>query len=214
MFIDRRGSVFIPMEVKRHLNLKATDALLVRVLGPTLLILPASYCLSWPADDAGRDARLRALLEDCWKGMVPGAGQVAPPGYVPVPKVPKEQIPEAEDTAALNLERQVYVNKKGFIQIPDEFKQLLGMRNGDPYLLEIRQRSGKPVLMISPVDHTVSMANYLERRRQQHMRDARQQEQRAALAAEVAQLEVMVRLLNDQKRDLKEQLDQLKEGLP
>lgn len=210
LFIDRRGSLFIPMDIKRHLGVEAVEALAVRVLGSALILVPAARTLTWPLEDAGRDQQLAALLNEAWEGKVP---TLTPSPFQAPFREPlvRYEIPEVGPTQTLDLEQMVYVNKKGFIQIPEEFKKLLGMRIGDPFMVQLKQQQGKPVLIILPVDHTVSISGYLHKKQQQHVREAALAERRALLAAEVAQLEARVQMLTMQKKELVQEINKTKE---
>lgn len=209
VMVDQRGSVFIPVPVKKYLGIGPGFGLVGRLLGSALVFIPFSTAAQWPQDTRQRDFNLSKLLNDAWNGAAP---PVSPPLFgstvlaAPVEEAPKPVFEEDDTGEAKQVIRElVYVNQKGFLTFPPAIKDLLGLTIGMPFMLEIRMRGADPVLVVEPVTKTGAINEHMERKRQEHLEEDR-------LRRSVQALEERIAKLKEEKTNLEQEVRAKKEA--
>lgn len=191
MMLDRRGSLFLPVPVKKYLGMQPGDGVTARLLGPAIVLVPFQLAASWPQEPRQREIALSKTLNDGWEGKAPA---VAPPLFGAAAGLavaaPQEPVFEEDETTAPKQEMKhlIYVNQKGFLTFPQEVKDLFGLNIGMPIMIEVRMKGHNPVLVIEPVTKAGTINDHLEKKKQEHLNDEKLRQTRDALRAEVEAL--------------------------
>lgn len=193
--VDRRGSLFIPMDIKRLSGVEAGKILCMRLVGDVMLLVPferfvqANLQPGTGKMDPQCDAVAAVALNESWNN---------PKLAVSPPVIALETASPVSGTKTVrHLRQSVEVNRKGFIPTPIEIKEALGLEIGDKVMIEVQVKDdNRPVIVIEPMNGAShSLAEHLEEKRQQY-------EQAEALEAKV-------RALQQAKKELFQEIHEL-----
>lgn len=205
--MDRRGSLFIPTQIKQGSGYQPGTIFFLRALGDALVLLPMEEMLARGVangSDHQKDGALAVYLNEAWNGT-PHA--VAPPLFERQAAAPAR--PEDQSTEADGFRHMVEMNKKGFIPIPDTVKTALGTRIGDKFLVEVRWNAEKrPVIMIEPMIHQGALDAYLEKKKLEHLADMQREARQATLVRQITTLREEVQELEQRRKVLVEEIKQ------
>lgn len=197
--MDRRGSLFIPMEVKRLAGYQTGTIFYIRVLGDIVVMVPMSRFAEknlLAATDFQKDAGMAVALNEALEGKQ----TVSTPLFDTTPS-PATAAPLGATRLVENIRLMVEVNKKGFIPTPEEIKEALNLHIGDKVLIELRvNQENRPVIVIEPlVSGVVSMHEYLEQKKQQHLKEIYLEQKVAALQRQKTELTAEVEALTERR---------------
>ncbi len=138
-------------EIRRRWQLAAGATVYLRDLGPVALLVPLTALppgnVSWDEMDA---AALRLINTS----PIPLSSAPLPAAATAVRAAAPQGTPMGEALA--------YVNKKGFLSIPDDMKELLGLTVDASFICEVRRNpaNGAMCLVISPVKNAAEALTF------------------------------------------------------
>lgn len=176
LVLDRRGSIFLPMDYKRISGVQPGSIFLMRQLGDILILAPSDFFMAKQAmygTDQQKDGVVAIGLNEAWNNP---QHAVAPPLFPQAEPVglTAPYPPVGEGTAVEPLRHLVEVNGKGFVPIPDSLKQAMGgLARGGKVLLEVRiGADSRPLITLDPLEAgSGKITAYLEEKKKEHLRD-------------------------------------------
>jgi bifunctional DNA-binding transcriptional regulator/antitoxin component of YhaV-PrlF toxin-antitoxin module len=203
--------VLIPGGVRKEVDIDVGSVLFMRTLGNAVVFLPLDFLRDkqiLDSTDNQKDNMLALIANAAWRGR--GVTAFDPP-LVPIttpPVDPLENIPVDESATLQAVPAHItQVNKKGFIPIPQEIKDLLRLKMGDDVAVEVRKdERNEPLIVLRPVVDKKSLQTFLDRKRQSY---EQQENQNAAMA----QYKRNITLLREELKQVEDELIKNRQAL-
>ena len=189
--VDRRSCICISSEVKKQTGIDSQTVLFMRVLGEVLVFVPFPLLAKREVtngDDGQKDAALALILNEAWKGT---PLMVDPPLFGSDTNQNKTSAPHEHAEVVSAIQRHMsHVNKKGFIQIPDEIKTALGLSVGDNVIVDVRvTEEDEPIIVLKPIIDKKKFDLFLQQKQNENGQLVIQTQQKKQMELRLKQLQ-------------------------
>jgi len=191
IIVDRRSCISISPKVKAQANITSQTVLFMRVLGEILVFVPLPQFVKRDVangDDRQKDAALALTLNEEWKDT---PLMVDPPLFGSDTTQNKTSVPqERAEVVSAVPSHMSHVNKKGFIQIPDEVKDALGLSIGDNIIVDVRMtEEDEPIIVLKPILDKKKFEAFLQQKQKENGQMVIHTQQKKQMEIRLAQLQ-------------------------